>query len=222
MTDPNTNPTTTAKGRRGCLFYGLIVLSLVFLLVLAGVWVGFYYAKKMLNNFTDTQPRPVPTVEMSHGEYQELQTRIENFRKAVRGGTSTEPLTLTDRELNALINGDPDFQQLKGKVYIDLDGSQVKGQVSLPLDQLLPMFRGRYLNADATLNVSVRNGLLRVSPDQIFVKGRPIPETYMESLRKQNLARDLNSEPRVSAALDRIKEVSVEDGNLVIVPAPPQ
>jgi hypothetical protein len=40
----------------------------------------------------------------------------------------------------------------------------------------------------------------------------------MQEIRKQNLARNLNSEPRVSVALDRLSEIKVEDGKLVIVP----
>jgi hypothetical protein len=50
------------------------------------------------------------------------------------------------------------------------------------------------------------------------VKDRPIPEVYMEQIRKQNLAESINNDPRAAAALDRLKEIKVQDGKLVVVP----
>ena len=75
---------------------------------------------------------------------QALKDRVEAFRKAVEAGTATEPLVLTSDDLNALIE---ENAELKGKVYVKIEGDEVKGQVSIPLERLadLPMFKGRYL-----------------------------------------------------------------------------
>ena len=64
---------------------------------------------------------------------QVLKDRVEAFRKAVEAGTPTEPLVLTSDDLNALIEENPD---LKGKIYVKIEGDEVKGQVSIPLDKL--------------------------------------------------------------------------------------
>ena len=73
---------------------------------------------------------------------------------------------------------------MKGKVYVGLDGNKVKAQVSLPLGQTgLPFSRNRYLNGDATLDVSLRNGMLGVYLEQINVKGKPLPSVYVQKLR---------------------------------------
>ena len=50
------------------------------------------------------------------------------------------------------------------------------------------------------------------------VKGKPLPETYMQSIRKQNLARDSNSDPRASAAFQRIRSVEIKNSELTITP----
>jgi hypothetical protein len=82
----------------------------------------------------------------------------------------------------------------------------------------LPVFKGRYLNASATLKVSLRNGVLRIVPQAVSAKGRPLPNVYLEQVRKQNLAKNINSNPRVSVALDRLQSIEAKDGQLVIVP----
>ena len=64
---------------------------------------------------------------------QALKDRVEAFRKAVDAGTPTEPLVLTSDDLNALIEENP---ELKGTIYVKVEGDEVKGQVSFPLDKL--------------------------------------------------------------------------------------
>lgn len=219
-----TNPAEpNVKGRRGCLFYGLLIFAVVLLLILAGALVGVYYAKKMVRDFTEEQARPLPEVQMPPAEYQALQRRIDEFRKNVRGGLPAEPLTLGREEINALIENDPDFAALKDKLYLDaIEGDQLKGQLSVPMEQLnLPLFKGRHLNADVTFRLSLNNGILRLTPQDISVKGAPVPDVYMDTLRKQNLARPINSDPRASVALDKLDGVRVENGKLVVVPKKP-
>jgi len=87
------------------------------------------------------------------------------------------PLTLTSDEINALIATDPDLQPLKGKLYVTLENEHIKGQLSVSMDEAgLPMFRGRYLNGSGTFSLSLRNGILRLTAQEIAVKGKPLPE----------------------------------------------
>ncbi len=91
---------------------------------------------------------------------------------------------------------------MKGKFYVSLEGDQLKGEVSVPLrDMGLTMFKGRYLNGSATFNLSFQNGALSVTPQTIIVKGKPVPEEYMQEIRKQNLAASLTNQPEAVAVL---------------------
>ena len=122
-------------------------------------------------------------------------------------------------DANALIATDPDFRELKGKLYVTLSGDQVEGQLSIPMESVrLQLFKGRYLNGKGTFSVSLRNGRIRLNTMSLKVKDRPVPEVYMEQIRKQNLAESINNDPRAAAALDRLKEIKVQDGKLVVVP----
>ena len=207
------------KRHKGCLFYGCLASSLLLAVVLVAALIGLRYAKKMFTDFTDTQPLVLPQVQLSPTEMDSLQRRLETFRETVRKGEPTGPLTLTQDEINALIATDPDMKPLKGKLYVLLEGSELKAQVSLPMDQLgLPVFQGRYLNGTGTFDLAFHNGVIRLSPRSFVVKGKPVPDVYMDKARKQNLASDMNQDARAKAAMERLQEIKVQENKLMIVP----
>ena len=207
------------KARRGCLFYGCLGGLIILLLVVIGGLIGLHYAKKMFSDFTDPQPIPLPAVRLSQPEIEQLRRQVDAFRESVRAGRQTSPLTLTADDINALIATDPDLQPLKGKFYVTLENDHIKGQLSVSMQELgLPIFRDRYLNGSGTFSLSLRNGLLRLTAEDITVKGKPLPSPYMDSIRKENLARNINNNPRDSVALDRLQSIEVKDSKLIIVP----
>src|SRR5215468_1486515 len=79
--------------QRGCFFYGCIIASVMTLLVLVAVGIGFYLLYRALGRFveqyTATAPRELPKVEMAPERRQSLQERVEAFRRAIDAGTST-------------------------------------------------------------------------------------------------------------------------------------
>lgn len=208
-----------AKPRRGCFFYGCITGLVLLVIVLGALMVGLHYVRKTVNQFTDSQPMELPTVQMSQGEMDKLKQRFEAFQKAVREQPPTEPLVLAADDINALIANGSERQALKGKLYVGLEGDQIKGEVSVPLREIgLSVFRGRYLNGSATFNLSFTNGVLSVAPQTIIVKGRPVPEVYMQEIRKQNLAAGFTNEPATAAVLQALEGIQVKEGKLVVVP----
>jgi hypothetical protein len=207
------------RHRRGCFFYGCIAGSLLLSVILVAALVGLRYAKKLVTDFTDTKPTPFPALKLSQAELDALQQRIENFRGAVKQGQPAGPLALNSDEINGLIATDPDLKDFKKKLYVIMDGEQLKAQVSMPMEQIgLPMFQGRYLNGTAAFELAFRNGAIRLTPQSFVNKGKALPEVYMEKVRKQNLARNLNSDARAQAAMDRLQEIKVKEGKLVLVP----
>jgi len=210
------------KRRKGCMFYGCLGGLIVLLgIVLAGL-IGLHYAKKMYYEFTDSQAMPLPEVKLSQPEIEQLRHRVDDFNEAVRTGKHTRPLTLSGDEVNALIATDKDFQQLKSKFYVTIEEDKLKAQMSVPLDELgLHIFKGRYLNGSGSFAIRFRNGFLYLNAQDIRVKGKPLPDVYSQSIQKQNLARDVNSDPKATDALKRIESIEVKNGELVIVPKEP-
>jgi hypothetical protein len=209
------------KTRRGCLFYGCLTGIVCLVAILAAFLLGLHLFKKMLNEYTDSRPLPLPAVEMAPAQIEQVQQRVTAFRDAVRGGRTAPSLELTSDEINAIIANDADFQGLRGKLYVTLDGDKVKGQLSFPMAQLgLPLFHGRYLNGTGTFSVSLQNGLLRVMPQEILVKGKPLPATYMDRIRTENLATQATANPGAADALNKLQSIEIKDGKLIIVPKP--
>lgn len=207
------------KRRRGCLFYGCITSLVLLALAIGALLLGLHLFKKAVNRYTDSQPVEVPVSQMPAGEAARLRQRFEAFQAAVREQRPVAPLSLSSEDLNALIAGGAQPQAMPGKLYVSVEGDQLKGQVSVPLEAVgWRMFRGRYLNGTATFRLALHNGALFVTAQSLAVKGRPLPEVFMQHIRQENLAAGLANEPRLTTVLQGLEEIRVRDGKLVIVP----
>lgn len=173
----------------------------------------------MLEKYTDTKPLPLPTVTMPQAEYDQLERHVDNFRDDLRAGRQAQTLELSSDQINALIAHDPDFKGLKDKVFVSVEGQQLKAQISLPMQELgLPRLKGRYLNGKGTFSLSLHNGILDVRAEELEVKGKPVPPTYMDAIRRQNLAAGANDNPRASVGLNQLQSIEFRDGKLILVP----
>lgn len=214
MSDPTVPP--QQPQRRGCLFWGCLTCCvLLLLLVLAAVFT-VRFVKNRINAYTDTAPMALPKVEMSDADFKVLQQRVKSFGDAMDQGKPTEPLSLSSDELNAIIVKSPNSASLSNKIHLSLNGSEVKGQISIPLDSLGRLGRGRYLNGEATFNASLENGILIVTTQDILVKGKHVPETVMSKLRHENLAKDAMRDPKNAEALRKLDSFKVVDGHVII------
>ena len=212
------------KPRRGCLFYGcitgLVLLLLLLVALLFGIRFGMKKLSGLVNEYTESTPLTLPTVRISPADIDREKQRWQAFEEALRAQRPSAPLVLTADEINALIASGPDKQSMKGKFYVLLDGDQVRAELSLPLQEQLPwkMVKGRYLNGSGTFNISVQDGVLFVAPRTIEVKGKPVPDMYLQGLRQQNFAQGLANEPNAAAVLRGVQDIQVKDGKLIIVP----
>jgi hypothetical protein len=214
MTDSNI-PSPAPK-RRGCLFYGC--LTSVVLLLLAGLlaFLAVRAVRNQFNAYTDTKPLEMPRVEMTDADFQALEERLKSFGSALDQGKSPEPLVLSERDINALIARSANTKELADKVHVSLKGDEVKGMVSIPLSGLGWLGKGRYLNGDATFKVSLDNGVLSVTAQEIRVKGVPIPEAAMSRLRQENLAKDASQDPKSAEVIRKFESIQVEDSQVTV------
>lgn len=224
MNNPAPYPAGAPKGR-GCLLYGC--LALVVVMVAVGIG-GFFVARHLmgqlaafLEEYTDTAPMKIEPVQIEPGEFEELERRMATFQNALEQGARVEPLVLTGHDLNVLIARHPSMADWRDRAYMQVVDDQVAGQISMPLDNLasvpgLSRLKGRYLNGAAALKVSLRDGRLLVNLDALEVKGQPVPEEIMRSLRQQNLAQDVDRNPDLSRTLGQLRSIEVVDGQIVI------
>jgi len=199
------------------LLFGCLggIAALIFLVV-AAILVARMAFTGLLENYTDTAPAALPTSEMPEEDYAALRERVDGFFEAVKAGVATEPLELSGDDINALIQNDPDWEQMKGRVHISIEDDLVTGEVSMPLDMF--GLEGRYANGSSTFSVFLRNGMLYVHLDSLTVKGNAIPEDFMAGMRSENLAKDYARDPEVKEWLNRFESIDVEGGTIRITP----
>src|SRR5262249_7859902 len=187
------------------------ILALIMIIAVAiGAFLLYRFTTQIVEQYTDTAPMALPRPNLDEVQVQALKERVENFKKAAENGQDAT-LTLTGDELTALLQSDKDF---KDRVAVMVEGDKLKGQVSLPFD--FPGLGRRYFNGSATFKASLEDGVLIVTVDQAEVKGQPVPENVMESLRKENLARDAYKNEENARVLRRIKSLQVKDGTITI------
>ncbi|MGA2554841.1 MAG: hypothetical protein ABSG04_01020 [Verrucomicrobiota bacterium] len=221
--DPVPPPPSQPPKKHGCFFYGCIT-SLILVLVLAvGLFFGVRYGLSRLNRlvaqYSDTSPVPLPVVQLPPQEMQAVLDRITAFSDALDAHSNTAPLILTGEQVNALLASRPELAVFKGKFFVSFEGEQAKAQISLPLESLpkLPMVdtAGRYLNGSGTFRLAITNGILSVILTSLEVKGQSASPAFLAAFQNNNLAQNANN-PSNAAVFNQIESLQVTNGSLVI------
>jgi len=203
--------------RRGCFFYGClscIILSLV--VVLVG-YLGFRYLSNKVLEFTDTKPILIESVQVSPAQLNALTNRIAAFARGLEEQKLPQELRLTAEDLNVLIASDPSAKELKNKIFIIIDDDRIQGKVSWPLDNFGPLrLKGRYLNGLATFKASLQNGNLQVVLDGLEVNGKPVPAQTLAAFKNQNLAQNVQNDPRNAQLLQRFESIQITNAAVIL------
>lgn len=215
MTEPHIKG--RLRGRRAVttlrwVAFGLLALIggalLLFMLVLA--------------LFTDPAPRPLPAIQLSDAELNDLENRLADFQQALRQEHNPGPLVLRSPEINALLVTLPGTSPLRDHLRLDIRTNALWAQFSFPLSQVSGVMgrilSRRFLNANAHLTVTVRQGVLDVRLLDLRVRGRGVPRWLTAPARRKNIAQSVNDNARAAMALEKIGRVEVERDCLRIYP----
>jgi len=207
------------KKNHGCLYGCLIVAALMVLIAVVAIVALYGFVKQARDEFTNTAPIALPVVEAAPATREALAQRVETFKKALQNKLPAPPLVLSEKDLNILIQHNPDWENIKDKVYISIHDNKIGGIVSIPLGVFgVPFLEGRYLNGSAEFSVFVRDGVLHVYLRSLEVKGKSLPEGALQALRAKNLADRAQNDVQVRGLLEAIENIEIKDGALIIVP----
>lgn len=220
MSNQQTQP---QKPKKGCLFYGCLTLAILSLAVLVGGGLGLYFlyqkAEAFVHQYAAAEPMELPDVRYTDIDMEQFESRLTIFADGLAEGKPTVPLVLKGEDLNMLLASSADLKAFSDGVRVKVEGDEIKGQVSLKLGDLgAPFFKDRYLNGEASFNVSLVDGRLAVSPSKIVVNDQPMPEEYLSALRQQNLAESVNQNPDAMETLQKLESIEVKDGAVRVVP----
>ena len=213
------NPGAPAKQGRGCFFYGcitLIVLGVLGLLATgAAMYTAYYYANKMVQDYTATAPMALPPLTITEEDRKSIDDRWKAFHEAADKGEPAE-LELTANDINALIS---ENEALKGTVFISIDGSEIGGKISFPLEKLkIRLFglAGRYFNGNATFTVTLEDGYLEAHVKSVEVNGKTPPENVMQQLSNENILKDVKFDDETRQKMRKIESLTVKDGKIIL------
>jgi hypothetical protein len=212
-----TNPQKPAG--HGCLFWGGIIAGILLVLALLAGYATYRYARHVVYQYTDTKPLEMPVAHLSDEEVTNLQQRVDNFDKALRKDKPVEPLVLTADEINAMIENANKTNPHPVRLYFSFNDDRVQAKLSVPTDNFgVRMLKGRYFNGKGDFVVSLHDGRLMLHVKSLWVKDRPLPEQFMQSMRQQNFADSWTNDVELNKSLAKLREIKIEGGKLFVIP----
>ena len=159
----------------GCFSKGCLTV-VVFILLLAAAFVGgtFLAVRFLRTSYFTSTPVQLPVATSTAGEQQAAHAKWNEFENAARDHRSAR-IELTADEINALIASEP---KLRGKAHVTIDGDTARLLVSVPLEEVR-LLRGRYMNAECTVQSSPDGNPAHARVTSIVVNGRPVGEDVL-------------------------------------------
>ena len=214
---------TPERKPKGCLFWGCLIVAILFVvtvvLIVVGVILARNWAIGAVEQYTEPKPADLPVVEVEEERRTEIVSSWEDFKVALDEGRAAE-LSLDSDEFNIVA------QEMVPKAaehaYFTIEGDELNGQVSIPVDPFGAMIGtdrldGRFFNASGTFDVTLSDGVLKIFMNQAEVKGEPIPQEAMQQIGTQNLAENLMNNPENRDIISKLERVTVEDGRIIFV-----
>ncbi|MDA3800388.1 MAG: hypothetical protein PF692_15090 [Kiritimatiellae bacterium] len=214
--------------KHGCLKALGIGCLVVLILGVVGGFFAFKGIKGLVfnvaNKYTSTAAVELPVVDASEDEIVDTLNRVDDFVYAIDKGEKADKLVLTPEDINILIQEHEELSEIADVLYVDIKGDKIYADVSASLDKLGKVtdldenLKGRYLNGTVVFQVEMAAGRLVLYLDSVTVGDKVVPEAFMQALRAENLAKEVNQNPDVVEVLDKLESIKVKDGELFIVP----
>jgi hypothetical protein len=204
---------------RGCLFYGcLSLVVLVIVVLLTGYLTIRYAVNTMIENYTDDAPQQFEAVEISDEERTDLMNRVAEFNAAK--GKTNEPvlLTLTARDINALIAREA---ELRDRVRVSIEDDRLTARATLPLEPFsgipfLSKLKGRHLNGSFQVGVGLQNGVADISVVSAEVNGTAVAQTILDEIQKDPSFQRMLNDPEVRTKLNQLDWIEIKEDRIEI------
>ena len=227
MKDDNNSLKQSPQRRAGCLqTLGYVSLVVIVIMLLGTWWVKYnLYASEFnpttLNQkeqnvldaklsrldesahkgfFTGKGPKRDHSKPLSPEPYSEI-------------GASRE-ISLTEKELNALIANSPEIARM---VAIDLSDNLVSLKLVVPMDEDIPIMGGKTLRLKMGLTLGYEQNQLIVAVRGVSLGGIPIPNAWLGYIKNRNLVEEFGDEGGFWALFaEGVKDIKVRSGHINI------
>jgi hypothetical protein len=209
-------------GRKGlgCFAQGCLTL-LIFAIVLAiacfagmywglhrhsALFYGSYWLAKT-RSITEAQTT-VPEFSGSDQQIQRVRERWQEFEQKTRAGQAAE-IELSADDINALIATTED---VRGKIFASIDGSQLRLQASVPIGGLLGR-PGYYFNGDVIIEPKGQQSLDNPQFSRITINGEQVPTDFLNWKYRSRQLREYLAEQQNTYEVGTIE---IRDGKVIL------
>lgn len=209
------NPLAPQKKRRGCLFYGCLTAVIVVLLALVAL---YYVASRSIRHVVETYGSKtaldISTAKLSIGDYQDLIVRLRAFKDQLRAGTSKEPLSISAKDLNAVLQHDPRFEGIPAAASLESGNIIVKG--SLPLHPF--GYKDLYLNGVVRIAAGPESSPPQLRVEEIRVGDKAMPQQVIDHIAKEDLTKDFSNDPELRDLWPLLGKLEITSDSILLYP----
>ncbi len=216
----------------GCFAKGCITVIILLMLLGVGIGAAGWYLMRNITTFVAPTPVPIRTFQATPEQYQEVVTRYVAFIQALNAGKAAT-FSLSSDDLNTLIARDPEFKDVRGKLYMTVEKDEIVAETSFPIPQDTRRFgRGgasnAYFNGRMRFAASYSGGEASLFIHRIeSMKGDPMSDGLLSLLNKADFGNAFNQvlhdERRKGTpwaeAMSKVQKIVVEDGHIVATAA---
>jgi hypothetical protein len=208
----------------GCFAKGCLTLLIIGFILIAAVIGGTCYVYvKAVDNLTSRAPVDVQTERPSESQFQAAESSMERLRTAIAHDKETT-VEFTGADLNALFARDPSFEDLRGRVRIEIADSTMTVALSAPLHSIpLPGMKKRWFNGTASFSFTYNSGAFRFDLKSAEARGHHVPDIFLSNFNSsidESMDRDflngLKSNDHDSEFWDHVKTMRLVGDKLVV------
>jgi hypothetical protein len=209
----------------GCFAKGCLTVLIVGFILIAGIIGGTWYLYvKTVDNLTSRAPADVHSEPPSEHQFQTAEKSMTRLRNAIANNEATT-VEFTAADLNALFARDPDFDDWRGRVRIEIADSTMTVGLSAPLSSIpLPRMKNRWFNGTVRFTFAYESGTFRFDIKSAEAGGHHVPDLFLsgsaissfnESMNR-SFRDELRKNDRGSEFWNHVKTMSLEGDKLVV------
>jgi len=213
--------------RAGCLrILGFTAAALLVIILIIAGWVKYnIYASTFTPTELSTQERKTLDSKLALlEESAQRDTRTGKIKHrdsagALRPEKYTEEgarrdISLTEKELNAMIASTPDVAE---RVAIDLSDDLLSLKLVVPMDEEIIFLGGKTLRLHVGIILSYKNSEPVIAIKGVSLGGIPLPNAWLGHIKEKNLVEEFGSEGGFwKLFAEGIKNIQVKEGHILI------
>ena len=202
---------------RGCLFWGCMGCGGVGVLVIIALIVLGVLAKRgldrVIETYTAEEAIEIPVLQLTD---EQAEAMAQHHQALYDGIASRDGKTyiLTADDLNNWIMEEEDLG-LAGNLYVYIEEDTITADASIPLDEFFGL-TDRYLNGKIEFTIEYADGRLDIHIKDVLVNEELLPEKFLEGIRSENLAEDMNADPEFEEKMKNVESIEVKDGKIYL------